>query len=83
MDVKMPLKLIRIKLLKNELKCLQEPPDVDSLNGSELLSLHKEVVGKPAESITMAKNNLELLSRNVIFKCGMITPQLQIMVILW
>ena len=42
---------------------MREPPNFDALNASELLSLHKEVVGKPVESITMAKNNLELLSR--------------------
>ena len=60
---KIPLKLIRIKLLQNELKYMREPPNFDALNASELLSLHKEVVGKPVESITMAKNNLELLSR--------------------
>ena len=58
---KIPLKLIRIKLLKNELKYMREPPNFDALNATELLSLHKEVVGKPAESITMARNNLELL----------------------
>ena len=40
-----------------------EPPNFDTLNASELLLLHKEVVGKPVESITMAKKNLELLSR--------------------
>ena len=65
---KIPLKLVRIKLLKNELKYMQEPPNFDALNASELLSLDKEVVRKPVESlwritITMAKNNLELLSR--------------------
>ena len=59
---KIPLKLIRIKLLKNELKYMPEPPNFDALNATELLSLHKEVVGKPAESIIMARNNLELLS---------------------
>ena len=57
------LKLIPIKLLKNELKYMREQPNFDAFNTSELLSLHKEVVGKPVESITMAKNNLELLSR--------------------
>ena len=60
---KIPLKLIRIKLLKNELKYMREQPNFDAFNTSELLSLHKEVVGKPVESVTMAKNNLELLSR--------------------
>lgn len=34
---KIPLKLIRIKLLKNELKYMQEHPNFDSLNASELL----------------------------------------------
>ena len=60
---KIPLKLIRIKLLKNELKYMREQPNFDAFSTSELLSLHKEVVGKPVESITMVKNNLELLSR--------------------
>ena len=50
------LKLIRIKFLKNELKYMQEPPNFDALNANKLLSLHKEVVGKPVESFTMAKN---------------------------
>ena len=53
---KIRLKLIRIKLLKNELKYIQEPPNFDALNAIELLSLHKEVVGKPVESFTMTKD---------------------------
>ena len=54
---KISLKLICIKLLKNELNYLREPSKFDSLKPSELLPFHKEAVGKPVESI-----NLELLS---------------------
>ena len=38
-----------------------EPPNFDTLNASELLLLHKEVVGKPVESITMAKKKSRIV----------------------
>ena len=40
-----------------------EHPNCNALNARELLSLHKELVDKPVDSIAMAKNNLKLLSQ--------------------
>ena len=48
-------------MLKNELKYMGEPPNFDTLNASELLLLHKEVVGKPVESITNGKKKSRIV----------------------
>ena len=55
---------IRKKLLQNEVKYLGDPPDFDNFQSTELMKIFQDVTGKPVESISKAKKELQLLSHN-------------------
>ena len=59
---KIQLTEIRKKLLQNEFKFLQDPPDFDNLESTELIKIFQDVIGKPVESVSEAKKELQLLS---------------------
>ena len=59
---KIPLIEIRKKLLQNEVKFLRDPPDFDDLESTELMKIFQDVIGKPVESVSEAKKELQLLS---------------------
>ena len=59
---KIPLMEIRKKLLQNEVKYMRDPPDFDNLESTELMKIFQDVIGKPVESVSEAKKELQLLS---------------------
>ena len=58
---KIPLTEIRKKLLQNEVKYLRDPPHFDKLESTELMKKFQDVFGKPFESVSEAKKELQLL----------------------
>ena len=59
---KIPLMEIRKKLLQNEVKYMRDPPDFDNLEPTELMKIFQDVIGKPVESVSEAKKELQSLS---------------------
>ena len=41
---------------------MRDPPDFDNLESTELIEIFQDVIGKPIESVTEAKKELQLLS---------------------
>ena len=56
------------RLLQNEVKYLRDPPNFDNLESTELMKIFQDVIGKPAESVSEAKRELQLFSHLVTFK---------------
>ena len=50
------------RLLQNEVKYLRDPPNFDNLESTELMKIFQDVIGKPAESVSEAKRELQLFS---------------------
>ena len=59
---KIPLTKIRKKLLQNKVKYLRDPPDFNNLESIELMKIFQDAIGKPVESVSQVKKELQLLS---------------------